>query len=87
MICELTGLPISNASLLDESLAAGESLFMAYQNNESVVNPTFVIDSNLFEQTKSVLKTKAKYLNVNIVETDVHTFDFNNKSEIIGVLV
>ena len=48
LITELTGLPITNASLLDEGTAAAEAMILAY--NASKKN-TLLVDSKIFPQT------------------------------------
>ena len=59
LITELTGLPIANASLLDEGTAAAEAMIMSYGAAKEVLNK-FVVDSNVFPQTLAVIETRAK---------------------------
>ena len=63
LVTELTGLPIANASLLDEGTAAAEAMILAY--NASKKN-TFLVDSEVFPQTLKVLLTRAKPLGIEI---------------------
>lgn len=58
MVCDLTGLAIANASLLDEATAAAEAMAMARRISKSDSN-RFFVDQAAFPQTIDVLKTRA----------------------------
>ena len=86
LVTELTGLPISNASLLDEGTAAAEAMILAYG---SVKNKNkFLVDSQIFPQTLAVLETRAKPLGIEILKLDfddsIPLVDFENA---FGLLV
>ena len=87
MVGDLTGLPIANASLLDESTAAAEAMNMFYhgKNKSAIIATKFFVDSHVFPQTKAVLQTKAEYLGIEIVEGDVFRMNFD--TTYFGVLI
>ena len=64
LICDLTGMKISNASLLDEGTAAAEAMGMLFstRNSDKIKRKCvdFFVDKNTFPQTISVMKTRAK---------------------------
>jgi len=69
-VCDFTGMPLANASLLDEATAAAEAMTMMYnlRSREQVkanVNKIFV-DKNVFPQTLAVLKTRAGVQGIDI---------------------
>jgi glycine dehydrogenase len=66
MICDLTGLEIANASLLDEATAAAESMAMARRVAKSKAG-AFFVDEGCHPQTISVLKTRAEPLGIALV--------------------
>ncbi len=74
MVSDLTGLPIANASLLDEGTAAAEAMAMLFnhknKNTDAITAPKFFVDNNIFEQTKQVLITRAKPIQVELVFGD-----------------
>ena len=82
MVSDLTGLPIANASLLDEGTAAAEAMIMLYnlKNKRSKTNPAnvFLVDKQVFPQTIDVLKTRAKPLGISIEIGTWKEFQFNN---------
>ena len=59
VIIDLTGLPLANASLLDEATAAAEAMTMARRVSTSKSN-RFFVDSQIWPQTLDVLKTRAE---------------------------
>ena len=65
MISDLTSMDISNASLLDEPTAAAEAMMLANRVSKSKSNKFFVHSSS-FKQTISVIKSRAKPLNIDI---------------------
>ena len=67
LITELTGLPVANASLLDEGTAAAEAMILAFNQSKKT---DFVVDDKVFPQTLKVLETRAKPLGINIVKID-----------------
>ena len=69
MISDLTSMDISNASLLDEPTAAAEAMMMANRVSKSKSNK-FFIHKSCFDQTISVMKSRAKPLNIEIVIGD-----------------
>jgi glycine dehydrogenase len=87
MICDLTGMPIANASLLDEATAAAEAMYMFFnaKNKSDVVAHKFLVDNSVFPQTKAVLKTKAEHLGIEIVESCVYQTEIDNT--FFGVLI
>ena len=58
MVIDLTGLPLANASLLDEGTAAAEAMAMAKRAAKSKAN-AFFVDADTHPQTIGVLKTRA----------------------------
>lgn len=70
VISDLTGLPIANASLLDEATAAAEAMTMAYaiRNKRTGNEPVnlFFVDEHVFPQTIEVLKTRARPLGIEV---------------------
>ena len=69
LITELVGLPIANASLLDEGTAAAEAMILAYNNTKD--KNTFIVDKYIYPQTYEVLQTRARPLGIKIVTMDI----------------
>ena len=86
MITELTGLDISNASLLDEATAAAEAVAMAYSTHNMKRKKAF-ISINLFPQTIDVIKTRASALNIELVFGDSAKFPFEEADQYCAVIV
>jgi glycine dehydrogenase len=70
MICELTALDISNASMLDESTAAAEAMTLARRSSKLSDDAVFLIEEHVHPQTKAVVITRAKPLGITVVEVD-----------------
>jgi len=83
MICDLTAMPIANASLLDEATAAGEAMSMcAAQTGRH----SFFVADDCHPQTIALVETRAKGLGVEIVVGDHAAIDLDSR-EFAGVLV
>jgi glycine dehydrogenase len=65
----LTGLPFSNASLLDEASSAAEAMYLSYNINGGK-KKDFFIDKSVYPFIKDTIKTRAHYLGINIIEGD-----------------
>jgi glycine dehydrogenase len=85
MVVDLTGLPIANASLLDEGTAAAEAMFMAYQAKGSATKDVFFIDARCHPQTIDVVKTRAHARGLKTVVGDAPTATVG--AEVFGVLL
>ncbi len=76
MVSDLTGLPIANASLLDEATAAAEAMTMFFNTlnkQDHIERPKFFVDREIFPQTKDVIVTRAIPIGIEIVEGDYKT--------------
>uniref|UniRef100_A0A8C5HWL2 glycine dehydrogenase (aminomethyl-transferring) n=1 Tax=Gouania willdenowi TaxID=441366 RepID=A0A8C5HWL2_GOUWI len=82
MICELTGMPVANASLLDEGTAAAEAMQLCHRQNKKT---KFYIDPRCHPQTIAVVETRANYIGVKTVLKLPHEMDFSGK-DVSGVL-
>ncbi|MBA4490814.1 aminomethyl-transferring glycine dehydrogenase [Paracoccus sp. S1E-3] len=67
MVSDLTGLPVANASLLDEATAAAEAMAMAQRVAKSK-SKSFFVSENLHPQTISVIETRAQPLGIEIIK-------------------
>ncbi len=67
MVCELTGMEIANASLLDEATAAAEAMAMAHASSKSK-SDVLAVAADLHPQTRAVLATRAKPIGVTLVD-------------------
>src|SRR5688500_3597390 len=76
VVSDLTGLPIANASLLDEGTAAAEAMAMLYnlsskKSKNGAGAPTkFFVDQHIFPQTLSVLQSRAEPIGISLVVGD-----------------
>ncbi|MDT0540586.1 aminomethyl-transferring glycine dehydrogenase [Croceitalea sp. P059] len=82
MICDLTGMELANASLLDESTAAAEAMTMLYdvrsrqQKKAGVLK--FFVSEEILPQTLSLLKTRSTPLGIELVIGNHEEFEFSN---------
>ncbi|QPN61921.1 aminomethyl-transferring glycine dehydrogenase [Synechococcus sp. CBW1004] len=70
LISELTGLPIANASLLDEGTAAAEAMALARAVCRRGATRTFLVDREVLPQTLAVLQTRAEPLGLMLSPID-----------------
>ncbi|MFI9778107.1 aminomethyl-transferring glycine dehydrogenase [Streptomyces sp. NPDC051956] len=70
MVAELTGLPTSGASLLDEGTAAAEAMALSRRIGK-VKNGAFVVDADVLPQTIAVIQTRAEPTGVEVVVADL----------------
>ena len=66
MICDLTGMPIANASMLDEATAAAEAMTLAKRSVKAKSN-IFVVAGDCHPQTIEVIQTRAKPLGITVL--------------------
>ena len=81
VICDLTGMELSNASLLDEGTSAAEAMTMLFSNRDrekvnNNCNKFFVAD-DVFDQTLDVLMTRAEPLGIEIVKNSIEAMKNN----------
>ena len=69
MVCDLTGMEIANASLLDEATAAAEAMMLARRQSKAKSN-VFLVDQRVHPQTIDVLLTRAGYQDIEIAVVD-----------------
>src|SRR5690242_1713925 len=84
MICDLTGLDVANASLLDEATAAAEAMALAERASHAKTK-SFFVDAEVHPQTLAVLRTRAEPLGWNLVVGDPAT-DLD-KADVFGGLL
>ena len=81
MVCDLTGMEIANASLLDEGTAAAEAMTMLYhEKNKRVKGDSanvLLVDEHCFPQTIDVLKSRAIPLDIDIQVLGPRQFEFS----------
>jgi glycine dehydrogenase len=70
MISDLTGMPVANASLLDEATAAAEAMTMLQRVNRKSRSSRFLLDENILPQTRDVVENRARYFGIEIVSGD-----------------
>ena len=84
MVCDLTGMEIANASLLDEATAAAEAMMLARRQSKAKSN-VFLVDQRVHPQTIDVLLTRAGYQDIEIAVVDCK--NELPQTEYFGVLV
>ena len=85
VIIDLTGMPLANASLLDEATAAAEAMTLMQRMNRKSKSTNFVVASDCHTQTLSLIQTRAEPLGieVHIVEPEA----IETVTDAFGVLV
>ncbi|MDN3359474.1 aminomethyl-transferring glycine dehydrogenase [Actinomadura sp. DC4] len=71
MVADLTGLPVANASLLDEGTAAAEAMTLAHRVAPRGSGDTFLVDADVLPQTIEVIRTRALPLGIGVVVADL----------------
>ncbi|MGH8706119.1 MAG: glycine dehydrogenase (aminomethyl-transferring), partial [Burkholderiales bacterium] len=69
MVCDLTGLAIANASLLDEATAAAEAMALCRRASRSK-SPVFFVSERCHPQTIAVVRTRAECLGIQVIVGD-----------------
>jgi glycine dehydrogenase len=88
VICDMTALALSNASMLDEGTAAAEAMTLARRTSKTSDSAVFLIEEHVHPQTKAVVATRAKPLGITVVEVDSgHVARDGYDGEFFGLLV
>ncbi|XP_063991842.1 glycine dehydrogenase (decarboxylating), mitochondrial [Diachasmimorpha longicaudata] len=83
MICDMTGMEVANASLLDEGTAAAEALALAHRHNK---RKRLFVSDKVHPQTISVIATRIGSLGLSLEVGDVFNVDTTSK-EVAGILL
>jgi glycine dehydrogenase len=86
VVSDLTGLPIANASMLDEATSAAEAMTLARRAWSGSDAAAFFVDKNLHPQIKAVIATRAKPLKLTIIEGSLHELPALDQ-EIFGAII
>ena len=78
MVTDLTGMELSNASLLDEGTAASEAMTMFFRVRKGTKKNAFkfFVSSKIFPQTIELLKTRSEPLGIELVIDEIDNFNF-----------
>ncbi|MEJ6734451.1 MAG: aminomethyl-transferring glycine dehydrogenase [Flavobacteriales bacterium] len=89
MVTDLTGMEITNASLLDEGTAAAEAMIMLYNTRSRAKKKSdanvFLVSSDCFPQTIDVLKTRSNPIGIELKIIDANDFDL--QENVFGMLL
>ena len=85
LVSDLTGLPIANASLLDEATAAAEAMSLTLAVSQVKSDPVYLVDEYCHPQTIAVVRTRAEARGIRVVVAEPETFAFENG--VVGALV
>ncbi len=85
MVADLTGLPIANASLLDEATAAAEAMALTLAIVKHGEHPVFLVDDRCHPQTIAVVQTRAAWRGITVRVGDPASFAFGGP--VVGALV
>ncbi len=86
MIIELTGLPVANASLLDEGTAAAEAMSVAFHsvNKDSVTKNKFLVAKECFPQSIACIQTRAEPIGVEVVLIEAEKIASSISGDVFG---
>ena len=83
IICDLTGMELSNASLLDESTSAAEAMTMLFscrtREQKKENTKKFFVSDNTLPQTISLLQTRAEPIGIKVIIGKFDEFNFSNE--------
>ena len=85
VIIDLTGMPLANASLLDEATAAAEAMTLMHRMNRRSKSSTFVVAEDCHPQTISLIQTRAEPLGIEVRLVDPESLE--NVDDAFGLLV
>jgi glycine dehydrogenase len=85
MVIDLTGLPIANASLLDEATAAAEAMAMSWAVKGGEGKSVFFVSDRCHPQTIEVVRTRARARGIEVAVGDHRSFEFG--PQVFGALV
>ncbi|MFC7565461.1 aminomethyl-transferring glycine dehydrogenase [Actinomadura namibiensis] len=71
VVADLTGLPVANASMLDEGTAAAEAMTLAHRVSRRKEPGAFLVDADALPQTIEVVRTRAVPLGIEVVTADL----------------
>ncbi len=79
MVSDLTGMPVANASLLDEGTAAAEAMHMFWglKNKKDSHHNKFFVSNLCFPQTIAVIKSRAEFLGIEVITGDHNTIQLD----------
>jgi len=85
LVCDLTGLQIANASMLDEATAAAEAMMMCHRLKGSGERNRFLVSELCHPQNIDVVRTRARALGIEVVVRDHRSFELD--STVFGALI
>lgn len=85
LVSDMTGLPIANASLLDEGTAAAEAMLMAHYHRKNKNADIFYVSDKAFKQTIDVIITRAEPQNIKVKIASTEDFELNEN--VFGIFV
>ena len=85
VVCDLTGMELANASLLDEATAAAEAMAQIRRDNRKNASQRFIVDDQCLPQTIDVLRTRARYFGFELLVGDPETLAL--ESDYFGMLL